>query len=501
MENVKLAVVCAAWLTGGLCFSGSLAADPLPAREKYLLLDSRVVDHVENAQLSVGKITKHPANPLFKQDKPWERDLAHMYNNIIFDEEEQIYKLWYYTKISVLRGNQEDLSKHITPGPLVPNDITKWNEALLYATSKDGIKWEKPAQDIYKYKGKPCNMLIWGVPGTGVFKDLRDPDPSRRYKLITGGVPHGVVLVAFSPDGIHWSKRQEVVRGENQAELKADTHNNAFWAPDLKKYIGITRAFPRIPEVGQVRTVLRMESDDFIHWTKPVQVLYGPYNAQTYAMPVFPYAGVYLGLAVIYRVKPAGLMDTELTWSPDTKVWHRIDEGNPLIPLSPGRTHDSGCIFGAAYPLVMKDEIRIYYSGQSRRHGMNPGFFCLATLRIDGWAGYEQQDKGTPAVVVTQPLTCDGKTLCVTADVSSGGSVKVTVLDTAGKFVAEAKPITTTVTDGTAVDVVKQRGKAVSIRLEIDKAKVYSLRFIGKKAKTGNVVLSCPKAITTTEAP
>jgi hypothetical protein len=41
-------------------------------RSKYLLLDSRLVAKSENAKLTLGEVRKHPANPLFGEDKPWE---------------------------------------------------------------------------------------------------------------------------------------------------------------------------------------------------------------------------------------------------------------------------------------------------------------------------------------------------------------------------------------------------------------------------------------------
>ncbi len=49
------------------------------ASEKILLLDSRVIDRVENAVLRVGKVQKHPSNSLFGEDKPWEVRVDNMY--------------------------------------------------------------------------------------------------------------------------------------------------------------------------------------------------------------------------------------------------------------------------------------------------------------------------------------------------------------------------------------------------------------------------------------
>ena len=54
---------------------------------KYLLLDSRVIKNTENAKLTLGTVKKHPANPLFGEDKPWEPRFDNLYPNVIYDEE------------------------------------------------------------------------------------------------------------------------------------------------------------------------------------------------------------------------------------------------------------------------------------------------------------------------------------------------------------------------------------------------------------------------------
>ena len=66
-----------------------------PDPDKLLLLDRRVVALVEEARLVHGKVVKEPANPLFQADKPWENSMNNLYPNLLWDEEEGIFKLWY----------------------------------------------------------------------------------------------------------------------------------------------------------------------------------------------------------------------------------------------------------------------------------------------------------------------------------------------------------------------------------------------------------------------
>lgn len=494
MKNLIL-FLCATTVLGGAESSINSGPNVLPIREKYLLLDSRVVEGAENAVLRVGTVTKNPANPLFGQDLPWELDLGHMYLNVVFDPAEQLYQLWYCSKYSPLQQGQADWAKEITPAPPSPmtplppelKEAGQTRLATLYATSKDGLHWEKPALDVYHYRGKPTNIVFLEGHGVGVFRDAGDSDPHRRYKMITSAWnTTGRIHVAFSSNGTSWSELKDT-----RISLAGDTHNNAFWDPVSERYVAFTRGWSKgamgmnLPTswtkakfVGGVRTVMRVESDDFIHWTPPVEVMRGPASAQVYSMPVFRYAGVYLGLPAIFHVGSDERVQTELAWSPDTKIWHRIDETTALIPFAENRgSPDWGCIYAASSPVVLKDEIRIYYAGEPGPHAWNPGYLCLATLRPDGWAGYTPSDESRPGVIATQFVTCSAQTLRLTADVSPGGSVKVSVWDTAGHKLAPNGTITRNVTNGAVVDLTAHQGAAVRIRFELDRAKVYSFAF------------------------
>ena len=62
---------------------------------RHLVLDSRIIDEAVNAKLTVGEVSKHPSNPLFAEDKPWEPRYDNVYANVIYDEDDEIYKCWY----------------------------------------------------------------------------------------------------------------------------------------------------------------------------------------------------------------------------------------------------------------------------------------------------------------------------------------------------------------------------------------------------------------------
>ena len=136
----------------------------------------------------------------------------------------------------------------------------KREEGLCYATSKDGLNWEKPALGLIEFEGSRANNLVMrrathGIHAGGVLKDYDDPDPSRRYKFTHRNPRARRMASCFSPDGIQWS--QPVLWPQHDAV--GDTHNNAIWSPELGKYVAITRGWSEGPYRG-VRTVLRSES-------------------------------------------------------------------------------------------------------------------------------------------------------------------------------------------------------------------------------------------------
>jgi hypothetical protein len=435
-----------------------------PAREKYLLLDSRLIDQTDNVRLAVGTARKHPANPLFREDQPWEPRFDNLYANVLYDEPEGLYKCW-YSPFIVDEAVRETPREKRGELPYRPRNREM---GVCYAVSQDGLQWEKPALGIVEFAGsKANNIVVRGPHGAGVFQDLREPDPERRYKMFYQGME-----VRFSPDGLHWSEPVPCP----PIEAAGDTHNNAFWSPELNRYVGITRLW------ADQRIVGRTESPDFLQWTKAVEVLRGDPQNQTYAMPVFRYAEVYLGLVMILH-RSDDRVACELVWSPDTVRWERIDPGTPLIPNSetPG-DNDWGCVYAAAYPVVLKDEIRLYYGGSNGPHGgWRDGFLCLATLRPEGFAGYQPVDRDRPGLVITRPVRASGNRLRITAD-TTGGSVGVTILDAEGHPLAVGGPVTGDVTNAPVRFPPEEnppalKDQVVRLQFTLNRAKMYAFSF------------------------
>ncbi|MCE5279933.1 MAG: hypothetical protein ABFD92_16405 [Planctomycetaceae bacterium] len=449
----------------------------LTGTTKHLLLDNRVVQSTRGVRLAVGRPVKHAGNPLFVQDKPWEPRFDNGYPNIFYDQQERLYKCWYTTFVI-------DKAQETTPPARrkkgeyfsIGHKLEKpWRVVgLCYSTSRDGLNWTKPRLDVCPWNGKPSSVLGVGPHGAGVVKDLAEQDPARRYKMFMLDDRIRGMAVAFSADGVRWSASHPCP----EMAARGDAHNNALWVPQLKRWVGITRTWD-----GQARQrlVARTESEDFLHWTPAVEILRGEGTRQIYSMCVFPHAGVYLGLMMIFDTA-SDRVHVELAWSPDTIAWQRIDPGTPLIANSPRRgAYDWGTVYAAASPIVYDDHTALYYIGGDGCHGdWRDGCLAMATLRPDGFAGY--MPTAAQGHVITPPVQWGGA-LGVSADIARGGSLTASVLLN-GKEAVRSEPLARTGSGallrwGDKARIAALIGKGVQLKFHLRAAKLYSFEISG----------------------
>ena len=112
-------------------------------RSRFLLFDHRTIEKSENAVLKLGTVTKHPQNPLFVEDQPWEKRFDNLYGNVLYDEEEKRYKIWYSpftTDHSAVGVPLQERTKRYRP----PRGRTM---SICYATSRNGLNWNKPTRN------------------------------------------------------------------------------------------------------------------------------------------------------------------------------------------------------------------------------------------------------------------------------------------------------------------------------------------------------------------
>ena len=453
-------------------------------REKYLVLDSRIIESTKNAKLTIGEVRKEKSNPLFVEDRTWEPRYDNMYPNVIYDEEENLYKCWYCPFIVDQRTTETNPDRR-KPSltPYMSARPAGREEAMLYATSADGINWTKPNLGIVNFNGNSNNNIVSrGLSGAGVIKDELEKLPGRRYKAFY--CSNSGYKMRYSSDGLNWGD-EVALPGVGES----DCHANMIWSPELKKYVGILRHYDPIPVTGN-RKIARTESVDSVTWTKSETIIEGTPQDQLHDMVIFRDGGVYLGLlgCMNYPSKETrnGVRQhIELAWSPDSYKWHRINPGTPFISNSKSNNneygkmpYDWGCVFPSA-PVFVDDEVRIYYGASDWYFfDWRKGGLALATLDKNRWAGYEAVDDDSKAIVTTTPLKLDNN-IHITADVGKGGLIVVNVLDQKGEILVSSQGIKNSCTEfklnfGPQYNNIK--GSKRRIQFIINRAKIYSFR-------------------------
>ena len=365
----------------------------------HLFADDYLVEDLEQVWRSLNRPSKHAENPLVKPDSPWEGYLALQPGTVIFDEEERVFKMWYNALGHERRPEVQDF--------------------LCYATSQDGIHWQKPNLGLVEFQGSKKNNIIlkWSFWTHCVIKDAAESDPERRYKLLyfqARDRSRFGIWAAFSPDGKRWTDYpgNPVVPFFATGDTFQVTQD-----PDTQQFILYHKTISR-----PIRKISRMVSDDFIHWRDSRQVLepdeYDLPDTEFYGLSAFPYAGQYLGMLWIYHTY-SQFMDVQLVSSRYGIDWQRSVGRRRFFRLAPdggyrSDTFDSGMIFPSSNPIVKDGKVWIYYSGFTNLHNApgdgHDGQIGLGTLRQDGFVSLDATSEGS---VLTRPLKLKGSSLWV----------------------------------------------------------------------------------------
>ncbi len=335
-----------------------------------------------------------------------------------------------------------------------------WTGALAYATSEDGIHWQRPALDLTP----PTNQIVPQLVGDSgaVVLDLESDDPSQRYKLFHRESNHaagghrapGNSLV--SADGIHWTEPVKTGPVEDRSTM--------FYNPFRKQWVysiraGLARGRARqYREHSDFLAGARWDDGELVYWCGADHLdLPDPdigFPPQLYNLNAVAYESILLGLFEIHLGPENNVCEAEghpkttelkTAFSRDGFHWHRPDR-RAFIPASrrPG-IWDRGYVQSVGgICLIMGDELWFYYSGfMGRPDGDAPNdagaVYCngstgIATLRRDGFASMTAGD--TEGSVTTRPITFSGRHLFVNADVRPGGALRAELLDESGEVIA-----------------------------------------------------------------
>ena len=462
---------------------------PTPISSQHqLFVDDYLIQRRRNIARTLHQPRKYAGNPILNNGL--------LYGSVIWDPEWDCYRMWYQTR---------------RPGPHIPGLV------LCHATSQDGLHWEKKNLGLFDVKEVAegnvvsyVNVILPDFPQRrmvvlefhSIIRDPDDPDPSRRYKMTFHTVEEDenrkqirFYFTGSSPDGLRWTGRPDPIYTTRDADISHFMRDSI-----TGKYILWARGQHISPKVrareGNYyygRAVFRIESEDFVNWSKRKLVFCAdeedPLGTDIYTLGAFDYEGMYLGLAQMFYSHPDdGLLDIQLTSSRDGWKWQRVANRAIFIPLGEVGEWDRFNQSIAGRPMQVGDELWFYYAGRTSRHfpyigrdtegksGRNN--IGVAMLRLDGFVSLDAGfDGGT---ILTKPLLLKGKALHLNAK-ADWGEIVVEVCDRKGKplpgFVS--KPVSEdgvdlTVTWPRGKSLARVAGKPVCLKFTLKNAQLYS---------------------------
>lgn len=469
------------------------------SNRRQMFIDHRFIARCDGVELNVNPPMLH--RPVVTAERPWEAGWMH-YACLV--QESNALKLWYGC-----HPPSED-------GELGP-------EYFCYATSGDGVEWERPSLGLVEYMGSKDNNIL-PLSGSMVFIDPKAP-PHQRFKMLrcktSEDLEQAGLYIAYSADGIHWKEHPQRVLPH-----LPDTQNQVFYDSHLGKYVAYLRSW------APLRKVVRAQMDDVLQpWpydqsfkpVKPWGEKYPPVpthelptaisydqldppetDIYTPAVSVYPWAqDVYLAFPSIYchfpdppkgRWRNDGLLEIQLAVSRDGMSFKRPDRRRAYIPLGLRGEPQGGSLYMVPGLARMGDEVYHYYVAYAHSHGEYVGFrelrgigaIYLAVQRLDGFISADAAYTG--GWLETPPIIFSGCRLELNLDCGATGHTLVELLDAGctpieGFTAEEADPIRGnhlhyTVTWQGRNDVSRLAGRVIRLRFTMRNAKLYAFQFL-----------------------
>ncbi|MDQ1329365.1 MAG: hypothetical protein QG641_2654, partial [Candidatus Poribacteria bacterium] len=186
---------------------------------RQLFVDDFLIEET-TLQRTYHKAEYYPNNPILKPDRPWEQEgqspVAMVFSDgVWYDPQDRLFKMWY---------------------------MGGYVRSTCYATSKDGIHWDKPSLDV---KLGTNIVQPGGRDSSIVWLDLNEKDPQRKYKMFrVHGDGGWAISIHFSPDGIHWS---DIITRSGPC----GDRTTVFYNPFRKVWVYSLRA--DAPDLGRAR--------------------------------------------------------------------------------------------------------------------------------------------------------------------------------------------------------------------------------------------------------
>jgi len=408
---------------------------------RQLFVDDFLIEQT-TLKRSFHKARLYPDNPILKPDKPWEakqknpKDPPHAMpfsDGVWYDPQDQLFRMWY---------------------------MAGFCQSTCYASSKDGIHWDKPSLDVVP----GTNIVHAGTRDSAtVWLDLEEADPQRRYKMMRRDNETGKHALHFSADGIHWTQEVGWIAGGGDRStffynpfrkvwvfsLRAPSRTRRYL--EAKEFLAAARPWPP-DRAGQADAKTKAAEYVPTLWVGADRL--DPPRADTgvqpqlYNLDAVAYESVLLGLFSVWRgrnpdyPRRGKVNELCLGFSRDGFHWDR-PEREPFVGVSedPLAWNYSNIQSAGGGCLIVGDKLYFYVSGRNTRDirvckGKDrETAYCstgLATLRRDGFASMDAGDKA--GGLTTRPVIFTGRVLFVNAEAPEG-ELRIEILGQDGKVI------------------------------------------------------------------
>ena len=449
--------------------------------KRELFVDHYLIHSLNGTRLVLQK--PRDEGSVLKFDNPWEGPFC-IYSTVIKDD--NTYRLYYR-------------------GDLPPDKHGKKHQATCYAESQDGIHWIKPDLGLFEVNGTRDNNVVFANAGVvnhnfTLFLDTKPGvDPNQRFKGL-GGVENGLIAYV-SADGILWNRLQDAAVF---SKGKFDSQNVSFWSESEQCYVCYFRTLTSGINKG-FRTVSRTTSQDFVHWTDPVEMNFGDtpqehlYTNQTF--PYFRAPHIYIATAARFMqgrqaitekqalelgVDPHFFNDCSDAVFMTTRGGNRYDRIFMEGFIRPGIGLENW-VSRTNYPVLNvvqtgPTEMSIYVN---QNFAQPTAHLRRYSLRLDGFVSVHAPYKG--GEMITKAFTFDGKRLQINFATSAAGEIRVEIQDIDGQPIPGYSLADSQVMIGNEIervvawengqDVSQLAGEPVRLRFVMKDADLYSLWF------------------------
>jgi len=442
-------------------------------KNRQLFFDSKIVERAQD----VARVFHTPtaeSDPIMQSDQPWEgiTYFALGTYHVLCDSDGKWhcwYGVWDYDPAAFAKTRDW-------------YDLAVSFLRLAYATSADGVNWEKPRLGLHKVNGENTNIIL-GDEKLGSFyivtpiEDPHETDPARRFKCAGVRCSKEVYRIeaAYSGDGIHWTfYDQPPCFGtwgpylNDEITLHYDPISHLYVATVRSPYLGYGALDLRNPiaelnfvgpsEPGGAwwkynkRRVFQTESPDMLHWSQPYPIFQPDeidnLDESYYGMCQTRVGDTIIGFVNLFR-ECDNTMHVRLAYSYDGKNWEWGDQRRTWLTSSKmsGNEWDSVMTYLGCPPIAVGDEDWVFYGGAKNHHDWfmtgrlegidhpeakdmaNVGYHLgLAKMRRDGYVSLTTSPH-REGIMVTRPCFTEGNRIVINAKVEAGGHVDVEVRD------------------------------------------------------------------------